>query len=41
MSNLRIGDQILVDINNQGQHIYEPIYSFIHSTPNGIYDYCK
>jgi hypothetical protein len=39
MNNLKIGDEILVDINNQGQRIYEPIYSFIHANPNGIHDY--
>jgi len=41
MNKLKIGDEILVDINNQGQRIYEPIYSFIHASPNGIYDYLK
>jgi hypothetical protein len=41
MSNLKIGDEILVDINDQGQRIYESIYSFIHASPHGIYDYLK
>jgi hypothetical protein len=39
MSHLKIGDQILVDIDKQGQRVYEPIYSFIHGSPYGIYDY--
>lgn len=41
MKYLKIGDEILVDINKHGQRIYEPIYSFIHASPNGIYDYLK
>ncbi len=41
MDQLQIGDQILVGINEQGQRIYEPIYSFIHASPNGMYDYLK
>ncbi|CAF3455878.1 unnamed protein product [Rotaria sp. Silwood1] len=41
MNNLKIGDEILVDINNYNQRIYEPIYSFIHASPNGLYDYLK
>jgi len=41
MSHLKIGDQILVDIDKQGQRIYKPIYSFIHTSPYGIYDYFK
>ncbi len=41
MKNLQIGDQVLVDINKQGQHVYEPIYSFIHASSHGIYDYLK
>src|SRR5690349_12184947 len=32
MNKLKIGDQILVNINKQGQRIYEPIYSFIHAS---------
>lgn len=41
MKNLNIGDQILVDINKQGQLIYEFVYDFIHVNPNGMYDYLK
>jgi hypothetical protein len=41
MSELNIGNQILVGINHQGQRIYEPIYLFIHARPNGLYDYLK
>ncbi|UJR09160.1 hypothetical protein I4U23_013408 [Adineta vaga] len=41
MKNLNIGDQILVDIDQNGQRIYESIYAFIHASENGIYDYLK
>ncbi|CAF1226243.1 unnamed protein product [Rotaria sp. Silwood1] len=41
MKHLNIGDQILVDINNQNQPIYESVYAFIHASSNGIYDYLK
>lgn len=41
MKNLKIGDQILVDMNDLGQPIYESIYSFIHASPHGMYDYLK
>jgi len=41
MKDLNIGDQILVDINKQGQRIYESIYAFIHASLNGTYDYLK
>ncbi len=41
MNKLQIGDEVLVGINQHGQRIYEPIYSFIHASPHGIYDYLK
>ncbi|CAF3533153.1 unnamed protein product [Adineta steineri] len=41
MRNLNIGDEILVNIDEQGKRIYEPIYDFIHANHNGIYDYLK
>jgi len=41
MKDLNIGDQILVDINHQGERIYESVYSFIHASPDGMYDYLK
>jgi hypothetical protein len=39
MKNFQIGDQVRVDINQQGKHVYEPVYSFIHASSQGIYDY--
>ncbi|CAF1233811.1 unnamed protein product [Adineta steineri] len=41
MNELKIGDEILVNINKDGQRIYEPIYSFIHANSNGTYEYLK
>jgi hypothetical protein len=41
MKDINIGDEILVDINDRGQRIYEPVYGFIHANPNGMYDYLK
>lgn len=41
MSHLKVGDEILVDINDHNERIYEPIYSFIHANPDGLYDYLK
>jgi len=41
MIDLNIGDQRLVDISQQGQRIYEPVYAFIHASLNGTYDYLK
>ena len=41
MKNINIGDEIFVDINDQGQRIYESVYGFIHANPNGMYDYLK
>ncbi|CAF1328532.1 unnamed protein product [Rotaria sordida] len=41
MNNFKIGDQEVVDINNHNQRIYELVYSFIHASPNRLYDYLK